>query len=120
MGRGGHRVTDRPGDDDAANERIEIGGIAGGLSLSALRAMLDPSTREAATIDIDLSQIQVTLPAAALQEIVARAVPQGSLSLRENGVVLKPGGGSPGLNIGVPGAGVRVRVGTAGIHVETD
>ena len=82
--------------------------------------VLDPATRETATVDLDLSQIQVAIPAAALQEIVARVLPQGSISLRENGITVRPGNGSPGVNIGVPEAGVRVRAGSTGIRVETD
>lgn len=112
-------MADQPGDDRAAGERIEVEGVAGGLSLAALRSLLDPSTRDAATIDLDLSQVRVTIPAAALHELVARVLPRGSVTLRENGISVRPGDGSPGLNIGMPDTGVRVRAGSAGIRVET-
>ena len=113
-------MTDQPGDDRVTDERIEVEGIAGGLSLAALRSLLDPTTREAATIDLDLSQVRVRIPAAALTEFVARVLPQGSVTLRENGISIRPGDGSPGLNIGMPETGIQVRVGLAGIRVETD
>ena len=108
-------------DEDApATERIEVGGIAGGLSLAALRSVLDPAERAGVTIDLDLSQIRVSIPATALQEILARAMPNAAIDLRDDGLTVRPGGGSPGLSVSLPGAGVRVRIGSAGLQVESD
>lgn len=113
-------MTDQPGDDRGASERIEAGGIAGALSLAALRSLLDPETQGAATIDLDLSQLRVTIPASAVHEVIARLLPDGDLVLRDGGITARPGGGAPGVNISVPTGGLRLRVQGSGLTIGSD
>jgi len=101
-------------------ERIEIGGLRAAVSVAALRALLDPATRDEATIEVDLSQLSLNLPAAALNEVFARLMPTGEVSVGDDGVTVRPGGGSPGVMVRVPVSGVRVRIGVAGIQVDAE
>lgn len=101
-------------------ERIEIAGLGGSLSAAALRALLDPATREDATIEIDLSRLAVSISAASLQAVLAHLIPQGSAEVGADGLTVRPGGGSPGVRIAVPEAGVRLRIGADGLRVGTE
>lgn len=100
--------------------RVAVQGIAVEVSLGSLRALLDPATREAATIDLDLRDAHIEIPAAALHDVVARFVPGVSLELRDDGLTLRPGGGAPGLRMAGPDDGVRVHIGQHGLRVESD
>lgn len=98
-------------------ERIEIAGLGGSLSAAALRALLDPATRDEAVIDIDLSQLAISIPAASVRAVLAQFLPDGGPELGAGGVTIRPGGGSPGVRIAVPANGVRIRVGADGVRV---
>lgn len=101
-------------------ERIEVAGLGGSLSAAALRALLDPATREDATIEIDLGRLAVSIPAASLHAVLAQLMPQGSVEVGAAGLTVRPGGGSPGVRISVPERGVRVRIGADGLRVGTE
>ncbi len=101
-------------------ERIEIGGLRAAVSVVALRALLDPATRDEATIDVDLSQLSLNFPTAALNDVLARLMPTGEATVGDEGVTLRPGGGSPGVRVRVPATGVRVKIRAVGIQVDAE
>jgi len=101
-------------------DRIEIAGLGGGLSASALRALLDPATRGEAVIDIDLGQLAVSIPAASVRAVLAQLLPDGGAEFGAAGVTIRPGDGAPGVRIAVPAAGVRLRIGADGVRVGSE
>ena len=103
-----------------ASHRIEVGGLGGSISADALRALLDPATREEAVIDIDLSGLTVSIPAASLHHVLARLIPDGRAEFGDVGLTVHPGDGSPGVRISFPAAGVRLRLGTDGLRIGSE
>ncbi len=111
-------MTDRIDDTSETPRQVVIGGIAAALTVPALRALLDPATRDQALIEVDLTGLSVSLPAAALHEVLTRFLPGGEVQLGDDGVTVRPGDGNPGIRVRVPAAGVRLRIGTDGARLD--
>jgi len=97
-----------------------VASAAEGRRGDALRALLDPATREEAVIDIDLSGLMVSIPAASLHHVLARLIPDGRAEFGDAGLTVHPGDGSPGVRISFPAAGVCMRLGTDGLRIGSE
>ena len=98
---------------------LEVRGLGFGLSAAAVRALLDPATRGAAELVLDLSALSIRVPAAVVDEVLARLAPGVAAGLARGQVTIRPPD-APAIRVTMPAAGVRLRVDSDGLRIGDD
>ena len=110
-------ATPRPSADET--QSIDVRGLGFALTAAALRALLDPTTRGRAEVDVDLSALSIDVPAAAIAAVAKRVVPDVAVELAQDALIVRPTN-NPAVRATLPDGGITVRIGDSGVRIGDD
>ncbi|HEV2528398.1 MAG TPA: hypothetical protein VGT61_08135 [Thermomicrobiales bacterium] len=111
-------MVDASVERDSARAEIALGGIRASIPAAVIGAMLAGSAARSEPVSVDARDLAITIPPAAIAELIRAARPDLDLTVTfEDSALLVSLGSMPPVRVVVPDDGLRLLIGPDGIRL---